>query len=299
MLGRMLRSHFISRLSPIPALAPALILGGVAACLGGAMAAAPGADAAEFAPHRAVYQLSKGNTRSGQPVTGVAGTMMIEIDESCDGWSLSQRIRMTVTDNLGGDVDSDSRYASFESRDGAKLRFQSSDWQDNNLVEETAGTAERPAPDQPGTAKFTKPEEQTFELPAGALFPVAFNLDLVKRMEKAEGFASLTGFDGGNLEGAYTITVFIGKPRASDAKLTPPKADLPGDDRKALLGGQVRNVRVAYFPIASQTPEPELEYEMELQANGVSPVIRLDYQRYQVLAKLVEIKALPRPACAN
>lgn len=253
--------------------------------------------AAEFAPHRATYALSKGTTRAGQAVSAVSGTMVIEVDESCEGWSLSQRIRVVVSDSLGGDVESDNRYASFESKDGTRLRFQGSDWQDGNLVEETVGTAERPARDQPGVATFTKPEAKTFDLPPGALFPSAFNLELVRMMGRSEPFVSLSGFDGGNLEGAYTITVFFGKERDSELTLKPSAEGAPADDRKTLLGGKVRNVRVAYFPLNSKAPEPELEYEMELQANGVSPIIRLEYQKYQVMGRLTEIKALARPDC--
>jgi hypothetical protein len=273
-----------------------------------------GARAGELAPHRAVYELGKGAVRSGQSVAAVSGTMTLEIDEACEGWSLSQRIRLAITDAMGTDIDSDSRYASFETKDGKFLRFQASDWQDGSLVEETQGTAERDGPDRPGTAAFVKPERQSFELPAGALFPVAFNVELLKRLANGESFASMHGFDGGNLEGAYAITVFIGKERASEWKPPRPKGKAQGKtggaktpapaeagageiDPGGLMGGKVRNVRVAYFPLASQAPEPELEYEMELQPNGVSPVLRLDYQRYQVTARLVALQALPRPQC--
>lgn len=261
-----------------------------------AFAAPSGAWAGDLVPHRALYQLGKGATRSGQAIAAVSGTMSLEIDESCDGWSLSQRIRMAITDNMGEDLDSDTRYASFETKDGTMLRFQSSDWQDGNMVEETAGTAERPAQDKPGTATFAKPESQSFDLPPGALFPVAFNVELLKRLGKGETYASLHGFDGGNLEGAYTITVFIGKERDSELKAAG-DGGAAKDDRAKLVGGKVRNIRVAYFPLTGNAPEPELEYEMEMQPNGVSPVMRLDYQRYQVVARLVEIKALPVPVC--
>jgi len=251
--------------------------------------------AGEFLPHRAVYQLTKGSPRGGLAVADVNGSMMIEVAEACEGWSLSQRIKMTVTDNMGGDVESDSRYASYETKDGTLLRFQASDWQNGQLVEETAGTAERPATDQAGSITFVKPGGETFDLPPGAVFPVAFNLDLVKRMDKGEGFFTMPGFDGGNLEGAYTISVFIGKERESELK--PGGGEL--GNGASLLGGIVRNVRVAYFPLASKTPEPELEYDMELQPNGVSPMMRLDYQRYQVRAKLIEVAPLPRPKCSG
>lgn len=253
------------------------------------------AAAAEFMPHRAVYALSKGSGRSSQSVATLTGSMMIEMDESCEGWSLSQRIRMEVTDSMDGEVESDSRYASFETKDGRSLRFAASDWQDGNLVEETAGTAERPAPDRPGTVKFVKPRAETFPLPAGALFPSAFNLEILALSARGDGYHSMTGFDGGNTEGAYTISVFIGKERESEAKLPPELVKAAGE----ALVGPVRNVRVAYFPIASNSSEPELEYDMELLPNGVSPQLRLEYQRYQVRAVLVEFKELARPRCGR
>jgi hypothetical protein len=269
----------------------------IAALLAAWALAAPaaGAIAADFLPHRAVYALSKGGGRAAQTVAALTGSMMIEIDESCDGWSLSQRIRMEVTDSMDSDVESDSRYASFETKDGTQLRFTASDWQNGSLVEETAGTAERPAPDQPGRIVFVKPRAETFVLPAGALFPTAFNLELLKLSARGEGYHTMTGFDGGNLEGPYSISVFIGKERESEARLS---RDLLAAAGKA-LAGPVRNVRVAYFPMASRAAEPELEYEMELLANGVTPQLRLDYQRYQVRAVLVEFTELPRPRCGR
>lgn len=253
----------------------------------------PEAAAAEsFLPHRAVYALSKGGTRAAQGVSSIAGAMMIELDESCEGWSLSQRVRMSLVDSMGETVDSDSRYASYETKDGTELQFAATDWQGGALVEETAGTVVRNAPDQPGTVEFTKPEGETAEVPAHALFPAAFNQHL---LTLREGFHSMIGFDGGNTEGAYTITAFVGKSRPSAVTLPD---ELTGAAAGA-LGGPVRTVRVAYFPVAGQAPEPELEYEMELQLNGVSPTMRLDYQRYQVKATLVEFSALPRPRCGR
>lgn len=248
--------------------------------------------AAEFLPHRAVYALSKGGGRSAQGVSSLTGAMTIELDESCDGWSLSQRVRMSLTDSMGETVDSDSRYASHESKDGTELQFAATDWQNGSLIEETAGSATRDAVDQPGTIEFSKPAGETAELPAKALFPAAFNLHLIAL---GEGFHSMVGFDGGNTDGAYTITAFVGRPKTSAVAL-PDELTAPA---AGALGGPVRNVRVAYFPIAGQAPEPELEYEMELQPNGVSPTMRLDYQRYAVKATLVEFTALPRPRCGR
>lgn len=250
------------------------------------------AAAEAFLPHRAVYALSKGGTRAAQGVSSITGQMTIELDESCEGWSLSQRVRMSLVDSMGETVDSDSRYASYETKDGTELQFAATDWQGGTLVETTAGTVVRNAPDQPGTVEFSKPEGETAEVPADALFPAAFNLHLITLKE---GFHSMIGFDGGNTEGAYTITAFVGKERPSAVTLPD---ELTGAAAGA-LGGAVRNVRVAYFPIAGQAPEPELEYEMELQPNGVSPTMRLDYQRYQVKATLVEFSALPRPRCGR
>jgi len=250
------------------------------------------ATAAEFLPHRAVYALSKGDGRSAQGISSLTGTMAIELDESCDGWSLSQRVRMSLVDSMGEATDSDSRYASHESKDGTELQFAATDWQNGSLIEETAGTATRDAVDQTGAVEFSKPAGETAELPANALFPAAFNLHL---LTLGEGFHSMIGFDGGNTDGAYTITVFAGKARPSAVTL----ADELTGPAAGALGGPVRNLRVAYFPTAGQAPEPELEYEMELQPNGVSPTMRLDYQRYAVKATLVEFSALPRPRCGR
>jgi len=93
-----------------------------------ALPLADSAAAGDFLPHRAVYALTRAGSRASQTVAQIGGTMMIELDESCEGWSLSQRVRLTLIDALGDEVESDSRYASYETKDGTMLRFQSADW---------------------------------------------------------------------------------------------------------------------------------------------------------------------------
>ena len=74
-------------------------------------------------------------------------------------WSVRQRVRMSLTDSMGETVDSDSRYASHESKDGTELQFAATDWQNGSLIEETVGSAVRRWP-----SVSMKPLASTFTL---------------------------------------------------------------------------------------------------------------------------------------
>src|SRR5665213_3120234 len=85
--------------------------------------AAPAALAADIAPHRALYSLSLGSTRSGSGVLGATGAMYYEWGETCDGWTVEQRFRLRLAYAEAGSSTMSSTLVTWESKDGLRYRF--------------------------------------------------------------------------------------------------------------------------------------------------------------------------------
>ena len=93
----------------------------------------PGLAAAQsLAPHRAAYSLSLGDNR-GQ-VGRLEGALVIDWAEMCEGYTLNQRMRFTMTTADEGTTESDILFSSFESKDGTSYRFTLRTARDGQVV---------------------------------------------------------------------------------------------------------------------------------------------------------------------
>jgi len=244
--------------------------------------------AADLAPHRAIYDMRLGVAKRGSTILDVRGAMVIETGESCDGWEVNQRMRLTYSRSDAEQVEADTSYASFESKDGLNYRFTVRNIEDGSPDEQLRGTATFENSRGDGRAVFNEPEKKEFALPKGTLFPTAHTATLIDRA-KAGDFGLLRPvFDGGRLEGAFDVNAVITG--------TQPKADT--DVKHALLQNQqLWMVHLAFFPASKDEDQPEYEMTVELLANGVARAITLDYGDFTVHGKLASIEDLPKPKC--
>ena len=112
---------------------------------------------ADMTPHRVIYSLTSDKVRSDSPFVAAEGDFIMEIAESCEGWTLSQRIRLVFSDKMDGRVQTDYRFASFESRDGLSYDFSVKNTHEDEVVEDFSGTAKLTALGKGGTARFRRP----------------------------------------------------------------------------------------------------------------------------------------------
>ena len=54
--------------------------------------------------HKALYTLTLDNAK-GNDVIAARGTMGYEVTDACDGWAVRQRLRMTITNTDGQDIE--------------------------------------------------------------------------------------------------------------------------------------------------------------------------------------------------
>lgn len=236
----------------------------------------------EIAPHRAVYSLDLAIARGGATVSDVDGRMEFQWGESCDGWTVEQTYDMTLYYQQGGAVMLESRYASWESKDGLRFTFTNRNSTNGIVDEETRGEATLSAPGEAGEAILRLPEEVVYSLPAGTMFPTDHTLRLLDMAtgDPGDRFFVTYLFDGTEADETLELSSMIG-PRVAAADTGDPLLDRPS-----------WQVDMAYFLAASQGPLPDYEIGVQLLDNGVVTEILIDYGDFSVLANLEEIEPI-------
>lgn len=241
--------------------------------------------ATQLASHRAVYTMNLGTARSGSTTVDARGAMYLEWAEACDGWTVSQRVKLTLYITQGGEVDTDSNYSSWEAKDGSSYRFTVRNLRNGQVAEEFRGDARLDGPQRSGKAVFSTPSGLSFVLPKGAMFPTEHMLHLIAAAQAGERRLSRVMFDGASIDGPLEVNAIIGKRSA---------APTTGNELTRKVSWPVR---MAFFPLKSQQAEPEYEVAVQLHENGVADHFLLDYGDFTVTAELEKMEALPKPKC--
>lgn len=254
------------------------------------LASASSGDAAAFeiAPHRALYTLDLISTSNLAAVADVRGEMVFQWADSCDGWTVEQRYRMTFIDAEGNEVRQSSTYATWESKDGQDFTFNMRNTTNGVVDKEVRGDARIAGTGEGGTATFRLPEETTIELPSGTMFPTAHTLRVLTlaESEAAAPFFSAMLFDGTGLDSLRQISAVIGAGHAA-----PEATDSP------LLESRYWPVSMAFYPEDTAAAEPEYEMAVDLLANGVVSDMIIDYGTFAVRARLDRLEAMEGGGC--
>ena len=274
----------------------------------------------QIAAHRALYTMSLAHSKTDSGVTGAQGEMGYQWGETCDGWTVEQRYRLTINYAESQDVAIDSNFVTWESKDGLHYRFNQKETRNGTVDQEIRGSAQLDGLGKGGTVTFEKPQPQTMKLPPGALFPSAHTILLIQKAKAGEDFVARQVFDGATVEGAVLVSAVIGKkvdpnPAAqSDPKADPESAaDVKGDTQTGSSGKTAASpdpslhdpvlqrpgwrMRLAFFPSDPNSETPDYELGMLLLDNGISRDMTIDYGDYTINAKLSKIEPLGKPHC--
>ena len=97
-------------------------------------------------PHRAIYDLSLGETRGNSQVAGVRGRILYDFDgNACQGYSLAFRQVSELDTGEGKISTSDLRSTTWEGADAKSFKFTSQNFIDESLVDTVDGHAEHDA----------------------------------------------------------------------------------------------------------------------------------------------------------
>ena len=248
--------------------------------------AAPSAGA-QISPHLALYTMTLGGSRSDSGVVEARGTMAYKWGETCDGWTIEQRYRLKLRYAESADVDIESNFVTWESKDGLRYRFNQKETRNGEVSQEIRGEAHLDGPGKGGKADFEKPNAQTMTLAPGVLFPSAHTILLIDKARSGEHFLSRQVFDGATVENAAQVSAAIGGKVEPDAAAKKnPLLDHPG-----------WHMRLAFFPVDPNVEKPDYELGMELLDDGVSRDMVIDYGDYSIRTKLDDIEPVSKPSC--
>ncbi len=239
------------------------------------------AGAVDLVAHRALYELTLASARGD--VTGATGTMSYDVGDACEGWTAHQQLAMTVTNRDGQDVDMLSDYTTYESKDGATLRFRSRQSTDGAVTSEVNGDAN--GTQGGGEVRYTQPKAETKALPKGTLFPMAHTEAIIAAAIAGKKFLELPLFDGTGPDGAQDSTVSITSWNGPLASKWP--------DLAPLASGRVH---VAFFERGNGAQQPEYEVSMRYWENGVADELTMDFGDFVMRGRLKAL-TLTRKGC--
>jgi len=243
---------------------------------------------ADLVPYRAVYGLTLDRAGFQSGITGAEGEMVIEWLKECDGWSSSQSLTMGLHQSSGEYIEAETRYASWESRDGVTMRFNIRNSHNGALSEHYSGVATLKTPNGGGVAEYTVPEGLSIELPEGTIFPTRHLLEMISSAKRGEHILSRVVFDGATEEGMFEINAVIGS--ATKVKEQNPLLD-------PSLNLSYWPVRLAFFNLDLRQDLPEYETSIHLVANGVSRELVLDFGDFVIRAVLNKYEPLEKRDC--
>jgi len=263
--------------------------------------AAPQAAAADapvvLLPHRAIYDLSLGETRGDSQVAAVSGRIVYDFGgNACDGYSLDFRQVSELDTGEGKVSTSDLRSTTWEGADAKSFKFTSQNFVDENLVGSVDGHAEHDATET--AVALDKPGQKSLNLDAGVVFPTQHMIRAIKAARAGKTILDFPVYDGSDTgDKVFNTLTVIG------AKITPGERD---HDDAAAAEPQLAKVprwpvTISYFDKGKSTDSgeqtPAYTIGFELYENGISRALTLDYNDFVVEGKLTSLEIKERRPC--
>jgi EipB-like len=250
-----------------------------------------------LAPHRAVYEITLDQTRSGGGITDMSGRMVYELTGSvCEGYTQNMRFVTRMTTQDGSATLTDLRTSSWEDALARQLRFNSSQYKDTKLSESTQGDASRQDAGSEVKVELLKPAKKEKSIRAGVHFPIQHSIALLAAAKKGDTVFQADLYDGSEKgEKFYATTAYIGRVQAKGHNKTLP----PVASAAPLDGMQSWPVSISYFDPAKEKQDGLPAYELAFLyfENGVSRRLFIDYGDFAIRGALKELQFIEPTKC--
>lgn len=259
--------------------------------------AAPAKGPVIMVPHRAVYDMTLGESRTGSSVTDVQGRMVFEITGSaCEGYSQNMRFVTKMASAEGQPSVTDLRSTTFEDGAATTFRFNSSQLRDQKPGDSAVGDAKRPDKSADLVVDLTKPEKKKLTLGNQVYLPVQHSIALVEAGRSGQARLKADLFDGSEQgDKVYETTSRIGSEVLPGNNKSLPEVK----NAEPLNGLSAWPVSISYYEKGSEAQDAAPAYELGFlfYENGVSRKLVIDYGDFSIKGDLKEITFLdPTPA---
>jgi len=248
------------------------------------------AAAQELQPHRAVYSVAM--LEKGKPGMGPPGAYAFELKQTCDGYVISQRMRLEL-DSGKGAVVSEQTSQMTESLDGRKLHFEhhsAANGQQTSLLRGDATLDDEGR----GQSLFSEPEGQSVALPKGTLFPNALTRATIRHAKAGDNNFDALFFYGEKVKAPQAVNVLIGRvpKRLADLKIP--------DGAEDIVNGRNRiYYRGGFFDAQPKGQGEQAAFEMSslVLDNGVELYGTHEEGDSGIEYRINRLEPLPKPNC--
>lgn len=277
----------------------------MAAVLGAAwgVALAPAANAESrtagvlFAPHRAVYDITLARSSAGSGVVDMTGRMVYELNgSSCDGWTQNMRFVTRMTNQEGEAQINDLRTSSWEAAAGQQLRFNSTQYRNDQVAETAQGDAAR-AEGGAISVDLTKPDKKKVNFGPSVMFPIQHSMELIAAARAGKDHLTADLYDGSEKgDKINTTSTAIGR-KAQGGSIKSPASLKNGDKLDALASWPMA---ISYYDVGGDQKDsiPTYELSFRFYENGVSTKLTIDYGEFAIKGDLTELTFLEPAKCA-
>ncbi len=243
----------------------------------------------ELQPHRAYYSIMM----AGLPglhsnVVDVRGTMMVEFNKVCGGWTVQQisEVRRYYDDDSVDHIR--WGYVTYEADDGSLFKFNTFRKNNNELVEDIRGIAK--VNGNTIEAIYQKPNKIKIKLPEGVLFPLQHTKVLLEAAQQGNHMFSRVIFDGSSSEGASEIDTFIGAKKVMEGN--------PANKEAHQFANQPYwPIRFAVYGMGKTDYEPDYITVEDLLPSGIIKKYSIDDGSVKINGVLERIELLNKGGC--
>lgn len=233
---------------------------------------------------KATYTLTLSKVR-GHSVTGASGRLQFNVLETCDAYTVNQKMILLIRNQDGSLNRTVSVYDTWESKNGHRFSFLLRQGDGKTMKTEDQGTAVT-GPDG-GKVVYAVPKGRVEKLPPGTLFPMAHTRAILEAAAAGKPYIDPPLFDGTSIHGAEHTFVAILARNAAGKDRFPPLAALPST-----------LVDIGFWRRDSKDDEPDFRTQMRYFTDGVSRDVRLDFGNFVMMGKLTKL-TIPPEACAG
>jgi hypothetical protein len=248
-------------------------------------------------PHRAIYDLSLGDTRGNSQIAGITGRILYDFDgNACQGYSLEFRQVSELDTGEGKVSTSDLRSTTWEGPGSKSFKFTSQNFVDENLVDAVDGHAER---DTGKTAvDLEKPQQKNLDIDPGVVFPTEQMVRVIGAGRAGKNILNFPVYDGSETgDKVFDTLSVVGHKLAPNER----KHDDAAAEEPKLAAVARWPVTISYFEknkkedSSEQTPAYAIGFE--LYENGISRALTLDYNDFVVTGKLSSLEIKDTKPC--